>query len=198
MKMLSYVFVFVLAFLFVTSALIFMNQKYRNVFAMDFREVEPNIKVVPRRITRREMDQIRKDVYSKVREELDKKAEDQNIDSQKDDYKVKVNDNSYMISKLTQQINTIAQKQKKYESKRNNSQEVQKQNKAKQDSVYSNWLKSTVKLYESMEAAEAAKFIPKYSDNVARDLIYSMKQKKAADILKNLNPDFVINLTQAK
>ena len=63
---------------------------------------------------------------------------------------------------------------------------------------YNDWIASTVKLYESMDSKQAAKIITNYSDNVARDIIYAMKKKKAAEILSNLNSEQIVKLTQAK
>ncbi|GAB6281329.1 MAG: hypothetical protein STSR0008_00680 [Ignavibacterium sp.] len=64
------------------------------------------------------------------------------------------------------------------------------------DSAYIKWKKSTVKLYELMDPKKAAKIISQYSDNIARDLIYSMNKKKAAQILQYLDTETVIKLTR--
>ncbi len=66
------------------------------------------------------------------------------------------------------------------------------------DSAYTAWVKSTVKLYESMDSKKAAKLIQNFSDSEARDLIYSMKKKKAAEILSNLSVEKVTILTRSK
>ena len=66
------------------------------------------------------------------------------------------------------------------------------------DSSYSKWLKTTVKMYETMDSKKAAILIENYSDNEARDLIYSMKNKKAAEILSNLDTERVLRLTRSK
>ncbi len=68
----------------------------------------------------------------------------------------------------------------------------------KDDETYSNWLKSTVKMYEAMDSKKAAKIIQKYSDNVAKDILYAMNRKKAAQIMSELNPETVIKLTKIK
>jgi len=66
------------------------------------------------------------------------------------------------------------------------------------DSAYIKWKKSTVKLYELMDPKKAAKIISSQSDNIARDLIYSMNKKKAAKILQYLNTETVIKLTRVE
>ena len=59
----------------------------------------------------------------------------------------------------------------------------------KHDSTYFAWKKQTATLYEMMEPKKAAKIIQNFSDNIARDILYSMKKKKAAEILAQLNPE---------
>ena len=49
-----------------------------------------------------------------------------------------------------------------------------------------------------MEPKRAAKVIANYSDNEARELIYAMKQKKAAEILSLLDPVFVNKITSSQ
>jgi len=67
-------------------------------------------------------------------------------------------------------------------------------NKAKQDSSYVEWIKNTVKLYESMETQKAAKIILGYSDNIARDILLKMKKKKAAEILAEFKPEIATRI----
>jgi len=61
----------------------------------------------------------------------------------------------------------------------------------KQDAEYSNWIKKITSIYESMEPKKAAKIIQNYSDNVARDILYTMKKKTAAKVLAELSPETV-------
>ncbi|MGE5795738.1 MAG: MotE family protein [Ignavibacteria bacterium] len=76
--------------------------------------------------------------------------------------------------------------------------EIISNNNAKEDTLYTKWMKSTAKLYENMEPKKAAKIIASYSDNMARDIIYTMKKKKAAEILAELNPEFASRITRMK
>jgi flagellar motility protein MotE (MotC chaperone) len=64
----------------------------------------------------------------------------------------------------------------------------------KEKSDYKNWVKQTVKLYESMETKKAAKIIQGYSDNIARDILFTMKKKKAAEILAEFKPEVVTRI----
>ncbi|MGQ9643279.1 MAG: magnesium transporter MgtE N-terminal domain-containing protein, partial [Ignavibacterium sp.] len=67
--------------------------------------------------------------------------------------------------------------------------QTQESKQQKQDSTYQNWLKKVSKLLEQMEPAKASKIIQNYSDNVARDIIYSMNKKSAAKIVSELSPE---------
>ena len=64
--------------------------------------------------------------------------------------------------------------------------------------VDKDWIRKTSKLLEEMEPKKAAKVLSNYSDNEARELIYAMKQKKAAEILSILDPIFVNKITSSQ
>jgi flagellar motility protein MotE (MotC chaperone) len=49
-----------------------------------------------------------------------------------------------------------------------------------------------------MDSKIVAKLILNLSDDTARDLIYSMKKRKAAEVLSNLSPEIAIRLTRAR
>lgn len=66
----------------------------------------------------------------------------------------------------------------------------------KKDSAYADWKKETVKLYNKMDPKLAAQIIQSYSDDVARDILYSIKKKKAVEILANLNSEHATRLTR--
>ena len=68
----------------------------------------------------------------------------------------------------------------------------------KRDSAYFEWKKQTASLYEMMEPKKAAKINQNFSDNVARDILYTMKKKKAAEILAQLNPETANRFTKAQ
>jgi len=68
----------------------------------------------------------------------------------------------------------------------------------RRDSTYKSWLKKTVALYEAMDSKKVAKIILTYSDNIAKDIVYAMKKKKAAEILSQLTPETVNRITRVK
>lgn len=73
-----------------------------------------------------------------------------------------------------------------------------KQTGSKRDSTYKNWIKNTAKIYTSMDTKKAAKIIQGYSDNIARDLLLTMKKKKAADIIAEFKPDVATRIISAQ
>lgn len=187
-----------MAFMFVTSGIVYLNQKYVNIFKFDFREAEAKRVSELRKLSANDFMKIREAVYTQIKSELDESKKDDTKVSIDSTYLTTMNENVSKIDKLSEEFNKIAQLRKDNSQKDKKIKELESQSKIRQDSIYNEWVKATVKLYESMDSKDAAKFIQKYSDNVARDLIYTMKKKKAAAILSNLNPDMVINLTKAQ
>ena len=68
--------------------------------------------------------------------------------------------------------------------------------KAKAEAEYNDWVKNTAGLYDLMDSKKAAKIIQKLSDNEARDILYAMKKKKAAEILAELSPEVATRFTR--
>lgn len=102
--------------------------------------------------------------------------------------KTDIKENEKNQSLVDKQQNQLTQVQDESNLAKNKSTE--------KDSAYIKWKKSTVKLYELMDPKKAAKIISQHSDNIARDLIYSMNKKKAAQILQYLDNETVIKLTR--
>jgi len=73
---------------------------------------------------------------------------------------------------------------------------VEIEKKSESNEEYKKLIIETSKFYESMESAKAAKIILKYSDNIAKDILYSMKKKKAAEILSEINPEIAKRITR--
>lgn len=183
-----------MTFLGVTGVLIFLNTQFTNVFKFDFSK--PRIK------NERTIKLAKKD-YSQVEDFLKGEFKQEVIDSLKKIYVTTKTDTVYKVVlkdptlqesltdakvNFTKMAEEIKQKDEKIET-------LKEDLTSKQDSVYKAWLKNTVKLFEAMDSKKAAKIITNYSDNVAKDIIYSMKKKKAAEILAQLAPQTVIQLT---
>lgn len=177
---------FVFAFLFVTGGLVYLNNQYNNIFHFDFTP---------------------KSTMNKI-SKVDSLAIEDSIKKQ-----ILISDSLLAISDniTTDSVDMLL---KKIEQSKNdllvtelNSKETQNQfvkqvtqsefeNTAKKDSAYQIWLKKTVRLIENLSPAQASKLLKNYSDNQARDILYSMKQKNAAKIISYLEPDYVYKLTR--
>jgi flagellar motility protein MotE (MotC chaperone) len=100
----------------------------------------------------------------------------------------KLNDTKTELSKVEQELDA---KNKQIEL-------LQSQLEQKQEVEHAEWLKSTIKLYEEMESNKAGKLLSALPDDEARELIYTMKKKKAAEILSSLDTETVKRLTRSK
>ena len=194
-----YVASFLLAFLGVMGILIILNQNFTNIFAFDFsiaKEKTVDHKII--KLNENDYGRLCEFIKSEFKEEiidsLDRKYFEVKTDTV---YKVIVKDSS-LLSRLGDAKESFKSTNSRLKKKESEITALRNKFKTTSDSVYKAWIKSTVKLYESMDSKQAAKIIVNYSDKVARDIIYSMKKKKAAEILSRLNPETVINLTNAK
>ncbi len=169
--------VFITVFVNVTGVLIYFNTLYKNIFKFDFRledEFQKNS------ISAAELDTIKADYRQKIIDSLttagiiptDEEEEDQQEPNGK---------------------NGAHSKKTKNGKKKEKEAETDKKS-----PKYLNWIAKTALLYEAMDPAQAAKIIEKYSDDIAKDIIYAMNKKKAAKILAELTPDVASRITRAK
>jgi hypothetical protein len=66
------------------------------------------------------------------------------------------------------------------------------------DSLYQKWLKSSVILYETMDAKKAANIIRNFPISTARAILYKMKKKKAAAIISEFDSETATRIMQFK
>lgn len=182
-----YAVIFLLVFFAITGVMIYSSSKFYNIFQFDFRVVEqPEVDVDMQDST-----QIAEN-FPEQKYLLDLKKE--LIDSlrvyrspQYDTVRVQLGDSS-----LVDNVKNLLTEIQKMNTEK---QPVASQQVAKtvvvtnKDSVYQKWVKDSVKLYESMDTKKAAKIIEGFSDNIARDIIFSMKKKKAAEIIAEFRPE---------
>ncbi|MFA8341672.1 MAG: MotE family protein [Rhodothermaceae bacterium] len=182
---LSIFLVFVITFIGVAGAVYFLNQKYNNIFVGDFRPA-PNMKDINTDLEER-VDSL--DQYY-VRTKIDTFFiyQDTTLISQ-------LEDAQKLIADLQ---NQIVEKEKTIKNIEGKISAVTEKTTTNQDSVKQAWLTATVKLIETMDAKRAARIIENYNTDLARDIIYKMKKKKAGEILSQLKPDLVTNLTGEK
>lgn len=189
---------FIAAFVIVTAAIIYLNSIYVNIFQLDF---------TPRSSVVAEVDSL--DNQSAEEETVTDISQESEIDNKEEV--------ELIPEKKEEQIVSTIPEQKKAEIKpvvenkpvqipvieetsvslaQNNLFEVPPQTNNPVDSTYIKWVKSTAGLFESMEAKKAALIIKNYREDVARDIIYKMKRKKAAEVLAELDPYEAKRITQ--
>ncbi len=199
-----YIVVFLAAFLLTTGGIVYLNSAYRDIFKFDFTPVQsiPN---------KNKMIDTAKVSIADIKNYLFNDFKQEVLDSIKTIIPPKTNDtvftSAYRDSLLLDSLRSLQAALKSADkkitidnntSKVASSQVIVADEKTKPDSIYNVWKIQTAKLYESMDPQKAAKIISSYSDNVARDIIYTMKQKKAAEILSELNPETANRITRAK
>ncbi len=176
----SYILVFSIIFGFVTLAMAYLDSIYMNIFELDFRPAVVST-ALSASANNKKVGSIEQDSLNSYADSLLQSNNQKMISLQKtlQDSIKKLND---IITKLNEQ-NQI-----------NNNQiaELQKLKKDKLD--YEDWKKRTLQLYEIMDSKKVAKIIQNYSDDIARDLIFSMKKKKAAEVLAQYSPDVALKL----
>ncbi len=203
-NIISAVMAFAVAFVAVTGILILANMHFRNIFAFDFRP-RPVKKVVKHKVTFCPKDYWRIEKF--VRDEFKKELLDtlhtmyfkKKIDTV---YTVIVKDKALMESvnkamkTIIKQDAEIKKKDKKIAELEDKIKKEKEREKQKRSEEYVNWVKNNAKLLSEMDSGMAAKIIENYSDNIAKDLIYAMKKKKAAEILSYLPPKKVAKITE--
>jgi hypothetical protein len=195
---------FLAVFLIVTGSVMYVNTIFKNIFTFDFTAVNQT-EVVEAGVPIDENAQLS---MKELKSYFDNELKSQILDSLKllspsgktDTIVRSVLMDSTLIDSLTTlhkllsaKTNSIKNIQPTVDIK----PIVEPVNK-KPDSSYTAWVIKTAGLYESMDSKKAAKIIQNYSDNVARDIIYIMKKKKAAEILSELKPDFAMRITNEK
>lgn len=181
-----YIFIFIVAFIFTTGAIVYFNSIYKNIFQFNFTSASVPDPVTGKDSTMTMNASLKANVQDTV-----KAADSLSTANVKD---------SAVADPLQKPQNTVkpAENKASVNKVQTVNQSTADNTPVKPDSNYVSWMKQTAKLYENMDPKKAAKIIQSYSDNIARDIIYSMKQKKAAEILSELNPDTANRITRAK
>ncbi len=190
--------VYAVAFIAVTGILILLNYQYKNIFAFDFspREVK---KVVTNKVTfaSKDYSKIEKFVRDEFKKELLDTLKKLYFEKKTDTVQQIVVKDPALLASLDKAIDSIQKKDIEIAKVKKQNEELKKQINQKQESKedYQTWLKKNSKLLDSMTPQEAAKIISNYSDNVAKDLIFGMKSKRAAEILRYMKPEAVQKIT---
>ncbi len=193
---------FLAVFLITTGGIVYFNSIYKDIFKFDFSPIHS----LP---DKNKMIDTSKVSIAEIKNYLFDDFKHEVLDSLKTIMPAKTGDtvyaNAFRDSILIDSLRNLQAALKSVNTKLNtnaagkDSQQITTDNeKTKTDSSYNVWKIQTAKLYESMDPQKAAKIIQSYSDNVARDIIYTMRQKKAAEILSELNPETANRITRAR
>ena len=184
-----YIGVFAMAFAAVTSAVFYMNMRYKNIFKFDF---------TPEMITADSLNTQQQPFGGAVNNGANAHITDSLSAALTDSlYADSTVPTAQVVDSLSLLKERIALLNTELDAKEQELASMKSGIVAKQDSSYQDWKKQTVKLYETMDSRKAAKIIASYTDDVARDILYSLKKKKAAQILAELNVETATKLTRA-
>lgn len=172
-----YAVIFIIAFVATTFTVFTYNSKYENMFEFDFRgkaevALADSLAALDSLAISDSLHVPEVDVHA----EKAKEYEEQYTET-----KVELDKTSTKLSNKEQEL-----------------EHLKTQIEEKKTAEHEAWLKSTIKLYEAMELGKAGQLLKSLPEHEARELIYSMKNKKAAAILSNLDTETVKRLTRAK
>lgn len=180
--------IFLAAFILVTLAFVFGASAYRNIFKFDFTPVKHNTEPITMLDLRDVSKSSRKSIANLKKEILDSLKTLKDSSENSGGFRLGLADSS-----LVDSLKTLLKEYKKISVVQSETEKpgaaALPASSVKKDSSYQVWLKKSVKLYESMDTKKAAKIILSYSDNIARDLIFSMKQKTAAAVVAEFSPE---------
>jgi len=184
--------IFVFLFAVVSAGMIYFNSIYKNIFAFDFTPRAQEHELAEKNLAK--ADSPKTDPL--ITDTLKIDSLKSNVDSTQVKENVSVAQTNIISNTENKKSNQILKEQKKEEVTVQTPYRVPVNDKikARKDSIYNEWVKQTVKLYESMDSKKAAKVLVNYSDNIARDILLKMKKKKAAEILAELKPDVVTRI----
>ena len=171
-----YALIFIVVFAATTAGIYTYNNKYVNMFEFDFRDAS--------KVALADSLALKEENADLTDSLLVENIHVEKVEDFKDEYKetkVELNKTSNELSKKEKELETL-----------------KKQLEVKKSEEHDEWLKSTIKLYEEMETSRAGQLLKTIPENDAREIVYSMKKKKAAEILSNLDTETVKRLTRAK
>lgn len=172
-----YTVIFLLAFVLTSYFIYSYNEKYVNIFEFDFRDAA-QVAIA--------------DSIAAITEEETVKVDSVAVDSSLVKWNKELTEN-YADAKKR-----LDKTEKELIARENEIKELKNKLQVTKTSKHEEWLNSTVKLYEAMETRKAGELLRTMPEVEARELIYSMKKKKAAEILSNLDTETVKRLTRAK
>jgi flagellar motility protein MotE (MotC chaperone) len=185
--------VFVAAFILTTAALIFLNTQFMNIFKFDFRAVHISQEAAKTDSTAIKDSTLNKqnvvndstkalDSLKSITQNLNPIADSSKVAEQKD-VKTEEKTDPKNADNTTAPAQNNAAASKPQESNAAN-QGFVSGDVVKMDPVaYTKWKKNMAGIMEIMDSKKASQILRTYSDNIARDIFFTMKKKKAAEIL---------------
>lgn len=195
-----YIAVFLAAFILTTAVIIYMNNQYKNIFKFDFTSSPVDSEKIEKPQTA--MGSMNAANINELRDYIKNEFRKDLLDSIRS-YRNEVKHDTIKIVKdagLSDSLIRVQSKMNELKSNLANKEQEVKNFKnivqVKNDSAYVKWKKEMVKIYESMDSKAAARIIQNLSETMARDILFSMKKKKAAEIITRLNPETATRLTR--
>ena len=199
----TYVIIFLFAFILTTGGVVLVNQKFENIFKFDFSPRSEVLADNKSDSTKAPIDtsglknEWAEKVKQNVTDSLSQVAgSDKIIGKTADKTQAIIDERNRQLDSLNKVKKELALYQAKLKTTSKEVQGISADMKTKQDSAYIKWRDEMVKTYELMDTRMAAKIIQKLNDNLAKDILFSMKKKKRAQILAEFSPDTAIRLTR--
>lgn len=191
MSKIVYILAFVITFALVTGGMIFLNNQYENIFAFDFSPPKP---VLPAKNEKKDSANVAGVMNEKnIQQQINQKLENANPAAEEQP------EENISASKIIATAKPVKIEPEHISKKDIQQSQARKANvRGIVDSNYIKWKYEVVKLYEAMDSKKAAKILEKFSDNVARDVLFAMKKKKAAEVISELNPETASRLIKVK
>lgn len=186
--------ILLITFILVTGAMYYGASSYKNIFALDFSSVEPDsLQTKTEKPAVAENNQTEQVPVIAKNDSLKNSPVPNRVSPEPADVKISAStfsDSSKALFEELRKIKELLEQKSQTSPVQASAPDLTKKNSMK-DSVYNKWIKNSVKLYETMDSKKAAKIIQGYNDNIARDIIFSMKKKKAAEIIAEFKPELV-------
>jgi len=194
-----YISSFLITFVLVTMGIIYLNSQYRDIFHFDFTKIKPiENKEAAVDTTSVQMGELKIFLQQQLKRFVLDSLKTYATVTKTDTIINNVVTDSSLIDSLQNLKNILNKTNSELTKQNERAKKLEKILKAQPDSVYVSWTKRTAKLYETMDPSKAAKIILGYSDNIARDIIYTMKKKKAAEVLAEFNPKIANRIMRVK
>ncbi len=185
--------IYAVTFLVVTVIIAMLNNNYRNIFKFDF-SYPVGKDIIHSGVPLQNLAKIKKGIENVVREEYKDSIDVIKLKTEEEIAAVQVDPILLDSIRVLKAHLARLEKQKAAQMQKQELEAAQDTGKV----AYDKWLENAISYYEAMDEDQAAKIITKYSDNVARDIIYNMKKKKAVKILSALKPEIVNRLIQVE